>query len=160
MKKILLGITDTAAFAKEFSKKLKPKKSGAMVVGLIGDLGAGKTTFVKTFAKALGIKSRIISPTFIIIKRFALPKDKTGFKNLYHLDCYRISSKDLIKLGFKTAIKDKENLMVIEWADRIGSIMPKDSIWLKFSHPKYGRGRVLEINQKLNIKDQNYKSKS
>ena len=159
MQKTLLNLNDTKVFAKSFSNKLKANKNGATVVGLVGDLGSGKTTFVKALARALGIRGRVSSPTFIIIKRFGLSA-KTGFKNLYHLDCYRVSSKELVKLGFKEALKDKENLMVIEWADRIKSIMPKNSIWMKFSHPKYGRGRILEINQKLNIKNQNYKSKS
>ncbi len=144
MKKILTGLADTKEFARNFSSKLKVSKSGATVIALIGDLGAGKTTFVKAFAKALGIRSRIISPTFIIVKRFSLAHNKKGFKNLYHLDCYRVSSRDLIKLGFKDALKDKENLIVIEWADRIKNILPKNSIWLKFSHPKYGKGRIIE----------------
>lgn len=145
MKRILLGLEDTKVFAEEFSKKLKAKKSGATVVGLVGDLGAGKTTFVKGFARALGVKARVMSPTFLIVKRFNLSKNKTGFKNMYHLDSYRVSGKELIKLGFKDALKDKENLMVIEWADKIKNIMPKNSIWLKFSHLKYGRGRIVEV---------------
>jgi len=144
MQKILLSLADTKVFAEGFSKKLETKTSGATVVGLVGDLGAGKTTFVKALAKSLGVRGRVMSPTFIIIKRFNLPRNKAGFKNMYHLDCYRISSKELLKLGFKDALKDSQNLMVIEWADRIKNIMPKNSIWIKLSHPKYGKGRVIE----------------
>ncbi|MDD2697135.1 MAG: tRNA (adenosine(37)-N6)-threonylcarbamoyltransferase complex ATPase subunit type 1 TsaE, partial [Candidatus Pacebacteria bacterium] len=77
-------------FAKSF---LKPgTNKSAVVLGLIGDLGGGKTTFLQGFAKGLGVKERITSPTFVILKSFEI-KDRK-FKNFYHIDCYRIQKPE------------------------------------------------------------------
>ncbi len=112
--------------AREILKK-KLKKT-AFVIGLKGELGGGKTTFLQGFAKGLGIKERILSPTFVILKRF-----KIKSRNFYHIDCYRIQKpKEILDLGFKEIISNPENIVVIEWADRIKKIMPKDSAWIKF----------------------------
>lgn len=100
----------------------------AFVIGLEGGLGGGKTTFLQGFAKGLRIKKKILSPTFVILKRF-----KIKSRNLYHIDCYRIQkSKEILDLEFKEIISNPENIVVIEWADRIRKIMPKDSAWIKF----------------------------
>ncbi len=108
--------------AKEIFKN-RPGKS-AKVLGLVGDLGGGKTTFLQGFAKGLGIKEKITSPTFVIMKRF---------KNFYHIDCYRIKKpKELSDLGFKKIISNPENIVAVEWADRIKKILPKGTIWLNF----------------------------
>jgi len=72
--------------------KSKPGKK-AFVIGLVGDLGGGKTTFLQGFSRGLGIKGRVLSPTFIIMRRF---------NNFYHVDCYRIKKpQELIDLGLK-----------------------------------------------------------
>ena len=116
-------------FAKEILEK-KPKKT-AFVVGLEGELGGGKTTFLQGFAKGLGIKEKILSPTFVIYKKFKIPKSK--FQNFYHIDCYRIQkSKELLDLGFKEITPNPKNIIAVEWADRIRKIMPKDALWIKF----------------------------
>jgi len=110
------------ALAKKFLKK-RPKDK-AIVVGLRGDLGGGKTTFSQGFAKGLGIRSRILSPTFIIVRR-------TGY--FYHIDCYRLQKpQELLALGFKEIVSTPENVIVIEWADRIHKIMPKNTTWIDF----------------------------
>ncbi len=107
-------------------KALKSKRP--FILGLKGNLGSGKTTFIQGFGKGLGIKDRILSPTFVILKRFKI-KDK----NFYHIDCYRIKSpKEILDLGFKEIISNSQNIVAIEWADKIKKIMPKDTIWLKF----------------------------
>ena len=96
----------------------------ALIFGLVGNLGAGKTTFIQAFAKGLGIKAKITSPTFVLMK---------NYKNLYHLDCYRIkNSKDVLDLDFKEIISIPKNIIMIEWAEKIKSILPKSTIWLKF----------------------------
>ena len=110
--------------------KTKSKKT-AFIIGLEGDLGGGKTTFLQGFAKGFGIKEKILSPTFVIIKRFKI-KD-LRFKKFFHIDCYRIEkSKELLALGFKEIISNPKNIVAIEWADRIREILPKNSIILKF----------------------------
>lgn len=103
--------------------KTKPKKS-AFTFGLEGDLGGGKTTFLQGFAKGLGIKEKIVSPTFIIMRKI---------KTFYHIDCYRIQKpKEILDLGFKEIISNPQNIVVIEWADKIKKILPEDVIILKF----------------------------
>jgi tRNA threonylcarbamoyladenosine biosynthesis protein TsaE len=118
--------------ARKFLKRKKIKK--ALVLGLKGDLGGGKTTFLQGFARGLGIKEKVLSPTFLIIKKYKLDNWTTGqLDNLYHFDCYRIQKpKDVLDLSFKKIISDSKNIIAIEWADKIKKIMPKDTIWLNF----------------------------
>jgi len=110
-------------FAKEILAKKSKKKS--FVIGLEGELGGGKTTFIQGFAKGLRIKEKILSPTFVIMKKF---------NNFYHFDCYRTQkSKELLDLGFKEIISNPKNIVAVEWAEKIKKIMPKDAIWIKFA---------------------------
>ena len=95
-----------------------------MVFGLVGNLGAGKTTFIQAFAKGLGIKAKVTSPSFVLMK---------NYKNFYHIDCYRIKNhKDILALDFKEIISNPKNIIMIEWAEKIRKILPKDAIWIKF----------------------------
>ena len=118
--------------AKDILKK-KPEKT-AFVIGLEGELGSGKTTFVQGFAKALGIKEKVLSPTFVIIKRFQFNNlTIKQFNNFYHLDCYRIKKpRELLDLGFKEIISNPRNIVAVEWADKIKKIMPEDVLWINF----------------------------
>ena len=106
-------------------KKAYPEQNrGAVVIGLEGNLGAGKTTFIQAFAKGMGIKRRLTSPTFVLMKKY---------NNLYHLDCYRIKdSQDVLVLDFKEIISEPKNIILIEWAEKIKRILPKTKIWIKF----------------------------
>jgi len=107
---------------------------GAFVVALYGELGAGKTTFTKHFARELGITKEITSPTFVIQKRFEIAEDKNKiFKNFYHLDVYRIDSAEEIEsLGWKEIISDPKNIVLVEWADKIENKLPKNALKIKF----------------------------
>jgi tRNA threonylcarbamoyladenosine biosynthesis protein TsaE len=107
------------------TKKVYPERSrGAVVIGLEGNLGAGKTTFIQAFAKGIGIKKRLTSPTFVLMKKY---------NNLYHLDCYRIKdSQDVLALDFKEIISEPKNIVLIEWAEKVKRILPKNKIWIKF----------------------------
>ncbi|OGZ78791.1 MAG: hypothetical protein A2360_00680 [Candidatus Staskawiczbacteria bacterium RIFOXYB1_FULL_32_11] len=132
--------------------------NNATVVCLYGDLGSGKTTFLQGFAKGLGIKQKVLSPTFVIMKKFSvlllrgpvvtsqmlagtaiqsectnsrLPRSPFGlarndntFKNFYHLDCYRLQNyKDAQELGLPAILKNPENIIAIEWPERIKKIL-------------------------------------
>lgn len=123
--------------------KLKPNKKAA-VIGLIGELGSGKTVFAKGFAEGLGIKKIITSPTFVLEKVYELARKHRHF---IHIDAYRLKkSKDLIDLGFKNLIHDPKNIILIEWADRIKNILPKNCLRIKFEHKdKNKRKIILEI---------------
>jgi len=120
-----------------------PKKEKAEIVGLIGELGSGKTTFLKGFAKGLGIKEKILSPTFIIMRKFEIQNPKSKFQYLYHIDCYRIRQpKEVLELGFKEIISAPQNIVCVEWAEKIKKILPKGTILLKFSFEGKNKRRI------------------
>jgi len=131
-------LTNSASATKKLGEKTAKKilrdgfqKKNAVILGLIGNLGGGKTTFLQGFAKGLGIRERILSPTFIIVKKFRIKKPK--FKVLYHIDCYRIQeSKEILKLNFEKIISDNKNIITIEWAGRIKEILPRKTILARF----------------------------
>jgi len=114
--------------------KNKPDKNKAVIIALEGDLGGGKTTFVQGFAKGLGIKQRITSPTFVIMKKYNF---------LYHIDCYRIKDKDLLELDFKEIISQTKNIVVIEWAERVKKILPQNTLWLKFEYLDKNKRKII-----------------
>ena len=131
----------------------------ALVISLEGDLGGGKTTFLQGFAKELGIKQKILSPTFIIMKKFLISNGarqsgrvagglESQFLNFYHIDCYRIKKpKEILDLGFKGIVSGSRNIVAIEWADRIKKVIPKGAIWVNFAF--LGRNkRKIVIKQK------------
>jgi len=128
-KSLLETKTFARKMAQEFLASERPR-TGALVIGLEGDLGGGKTTFVQGFAKELGVKEKILSPTFVILKKFEIPKGK--FKTFYHIDCYRINAQDILDLEFDEIISNSKNIIIIEWADKIKKILPEQTIILKF----------------------------
>jgi tRNA threonylcarbamoyladenosine biosynthesis protein TsaE len=114
-----------------------------IVFALKGNLGSGKTSFIQGIAKGLGIKQKILSPTFNIFKKFRIAKK--NLKYFYHFDCYRIEdSNEIIQLGFNDIIKEKGNLIFIEWAERIKKILPKNTIWIEFKN-KGGEERGIKF---------------
>lgn len=139
MKKVYISksVEDTQNIAKELAKVAFTKKS-AVVIGLQGELGGGKTTFLQGFAKGLGVKDKILSPTFVIFKKFDISRaygcHKPGLckQVFYHFDCYRVDDKEILKLGFKDIVSDPKNIVAIEWANNIKKIMPKKTIWIDF----------------------------
>ena len=125
-----------------------PHRKHARVLALVGDLGAGKTTFVQGFAKALGIKNRMVSPTFLIFRKYGTsirqPADNFQFRYFYHVDVYRIQkSSELNALGFKKILSDPQNIVLIEWADKIKRILPKDTIWVHLEHGRHEKERRI-----------------
>ena len=137
------SLSDTEEFAESLLENLSPKDSGATVVGLCGDLGSGKTTFVQMIAKKLGIEERVQSPTFVILKTYKL--QSKNYNLFVHIDAYRLESgKDIELLGFEEILDSPKVLMFVEWASKIGEVLPKDYIKLEFSHLKEGE-RQIEI---------------
>lgn len=110
----------------------RPLGKRAFVLALKGDLGGGKTTFLQGFALGLGLRQRVTSPTFIIVKRFSLSNSK--FRDFYHVDCYRLKEpKELTALGFREIIADPQNIVAIEWAEKVRKIVPKSATWIIFN---------------------------
>lgn len=148
MKIVSSSVGQTRKIASKFAKKLKPGD----LVALYGELGAGKTTFVKAVAKALGIKKRIISPTFILVRSYKIPHTFKGStlhaKILNHVDLYRIkSAEDLHVIDLNEIIKDKNHITFIEWARKAESILPKKRINIKIEY-KQENTRLISIERK------------
>ncbi|TSC74810.1 MAG: UPF0079 ATP-binding protein [Parcubacteria group bacterium Gr01-1014_44] len=128
--------------AKEFSESSSQK---AVVVGLEGELGAGKTTFVKGFAKDLGVKEKILSPTFVLIKNYRLRT--INYKLLCHIDAYRLKNhRDLVPLGIKEILADPQNIVLIEWSDRVEKILPKKYIKIHIDHLEQNERKFTILN--------------
>lgn len=132
MKIISKSVEDTAKIAEEFIEKISMGiYDGAVIVGLYGDLGSGKTTFTQCVAKLFGIKEDITSPTFVIEKRYNV--DNPNFKQLIHIDAYRLeSSKEARALGWNEISINSHNIVFIEWPERIEDILPKNHIKINF----------------------------
>jgi tRNA threonylcarbamoyladenosine biosynthesis protein TsaE len=136
--KINFKQTDLPNLAKRIIKELaKQKNAGATVLALTGDLGTGKTTLTKEIAKQLGIKKNIISPTFVIMKFYSLPKDQKilpSLKKLVHLDAYRLEDEnDLLKIGWQE-IMTEPNLVIVEWPEIVKKEIPQNALLVKLSH--------------------------
>lgn len=142
MRQLSKNLKDTAKIAREFLGKLKNGKN-ATVIALSGNLGAGKTAFVKAIAKHLKVKSTVNSPTFVIIKKYLTQRGPHKF--LYHIDAYRLkNAKELEHLGWQEILKNLENLVFIEWPENVKKAMPRTMHRIKISHKKPGH-REFEI---------------
>lgn len=116
----MIHITENAEQTMNLGEAFAKKLKNGDVVLLKGEMGAGKTVFVKGIAKALGITERITSPTY------AYMNDYDG--KLYHYDCYRLSSgEDAESLGL-TDYFYADGICVIEWSENIADVLPKNAI--------------------------------
>lgn len=134
------NIEDTTKIAKAFLNKIlreRTKRDEALVITLSGDLGVGKTVFVQAAAKFLSIKSKVKSPTFVIMKKY--PLKNTKYKFLFHLDAYRLKNeKELLRLGWEEIISKKEHLIFIEWPENVSKVIPAKAKRVHISHTKKG----------------------
>ena len=125
--------SQTKEVAEEILQRLGAAEGGARVLALSGELGAGKTTLVQHIAKLLGMKQYDLF--------------EGGFVHLYHIDAYRIESEsELEPLHFGTILKEKQVLIIIEWAERIKTILPGDTIWITITHNGTKRRLTLHAN--------------
>jgi tRNA threonylcarbamoyladenosine biosynthesis protein TsaE len=126
---------DTRIVAARFARAAlaaMPGRTGALVIGLRGELGAGKTTFVQAFAHALGIAEQPKSPTFNLMKSYAVPR--TTYV-LWHLDCYRLTRHtDLGALDLHARFAEPHNIILVEWPERVSDGLPRDHLTVSFSH--------------------------
>lgn len=135
---ILVGSeSETESLAKSFSNIIKEGD----VIALNGELGSGKTFFIKSLCKSYGIKN-VSSPSFAIVNEY------DGIKKIYHFDFYRIKKiTELYDLGFDDYLNDSDAIIFIEWAELWKEILPKHyyEIWIKFDN---GSSRIIEISKK------------
>ena len=129
------SVEDTQKAAEKLAHTLvvaMPGKTAATIVALRGDLGAGKTTFTQGFAHGLHVVETPKSPTFNLVKQYAIPGTEYS---LWHMDCYRLTDhRDLIALDLHTAFTNPHNLILIEWPERISDGLPRDHIEVHLTH--------------------------
>lgn len=137
-------ISNSAEETEKFASKLAQKFKDGAILALSGNLGAGKTTFTKGFAHGLGIKNKIISPTFVLIKEYPIPlKNNT---KLYHIDLYRLENPEEIEnLGLSDLFINPSNIILIEWAEKLKNL-PKNTINITFEY-------ISESKRQITIKD-------
>ncbi len=123
---------------------LKRSARGPLVFALQGDLGAGKTTFIQGFAKGLGVRRLLTSPTFVLMRIY--PLNHPRFKKLFHIDAYRIKKqKDLSVLGVGEILSVPSHIILIEWAERMKKLLPRRTVWISFEHGRNENERTIKI---------------
>ncbi len=136
----LKQIEDTQNFAQQLVKYLHP----GQVICMVGDLGAGKTTMTQFLCSSLGVDDYITSPTFNLMNPYV------GLLNgkeieIFHFDVYRIfDSEEMIEIGFDEYLFGK-GISIVEWANQVEEMLPKDSIWLSISFDTLGE-RILDYS--------------
>ena len=117
---------DTLEIAASFAKTLRP----GTVVALTGELGSGKTVFVKGVARALGVNGEVTSPTFTLINEYS------GDCSVYHMDFYRLNNlAEILELGVEEYLYSG-NICLVEWAEKMGSYFPGDAVRVTLRHLK------------------------
>lgn len=123
---ITKNAAETQKLARQFSQRIK----NGHIIALYGDLGSGKTTFIKGLAAGLGIKQNIPSPTFILIRQYPL-KNRRFF---FHIDLYRVSGVELAGLGLDEIMANHNNIVAIEWAEKISHRLPAQRWEIRFKY--------------------------
>lgn len=124
-------ITTTDQETKNLGKKFAEVLKGGDVVGLFGDLGAGKTTFVKGVARGLGFTKTVKSPSFTLMNVY--PTKHKIIKQLVHIDCYRLTdASQLEEIGVLEYFDRKDSVVIIEWAEKVKKLLPKDMVKVQF----------------------------
>lgn len=131
-------------YGRDFAKKLKSDQDfadteRAIVIELIGDVGAGKTTFVRGLAEGLGVKESVTSPSFTISKTYALP----GGGQLIHYDFYRLAEPGLMSEDLQESIANPRNIVIVEWGESISDFLPKKHIIIQINYTNDGRKIIV-----------------
>lgn len=143
MQKVVRTLPELEAFAQEFARGLAPQTGAATLVTLSGELGAGKTAFTQALARALSVSADVLSPTFVLLKSYAIPSG--AFSHLIHIDAYRLhSGRELAPLRFAELIKDAGSLIVLEWPEKVADALPHPAYALTFTLTPDG-SRTIEL---------------
>ena len=144
MEVITKSAKETKSLGEEHGVGLISEKK-PVLLALSGDLGSGKTTFLQGFAKGLGIKKRVVSPTFILMRRYDTAESRT----FYHIDLYRLdesAKEELANLGFDEIMGDPTSIVAIEWAERVKEVLPEETVWIDFEYVSKNK-RKIRINK-------------
>ena len=133
------SVEETQDLAKKLARNINP----GITISLIGDLGTGKTTFTKGFARQMGIKDHVTSPTFKLISEYQGEKYK-----LNHIDAYRMNGpEDFLNIGGEEYLLSKNSITIIEWGDLLNDILPSKTIRVNFTRIKSPKeSRKIEIS--------------
>lgn len=140
-------ITKNLLETKKLAHQLAQDLKSPIVIALEGDLGSGKTTFLQGLAEGLGIKEKVNSPTFNIIRRYELnPKlyAQFGLKYFYHFDVYRLNGpQDLEALGWEEILNDQNSIVAVEWSEKIKEIIPQKHILIQLKHRSESNREII-----------------
>ena len=125
----MVFISNSTKQTQNLAKKLAKQVTPGSIISLVGDLGTGKTTFTKGFAKQLGIKDHVTSPTFKLVSEY----QATNF-TLYHIDAYRMDGPiDFFNIGGGEYLTSKNDVTIIEWGDLLKGLLPSRTITVNFT---------------------------
>lgn len=120
-------ITGSAAETQALGAALGAAIDPPLVIALRGDLGAGKTTFVQGLASGLGVRSRVSSPTFVLVNEYV----GANSVRLMHVDTYRLgaaTSVEAAAMGLEELLEDGDAVVAVEWAERVANMLPDDHL--------------------------------
>jgi tRNA threonylcarbamoyladenosine biosynthesis protein TsaE len=133
---------------KLLNKISKGKHHSAKILTFSGELGSGKTTFAQEIGKLLGVGRNIVSPTFVIMKIYEVGKNskyRKKFNRLIHIDAYRLGSYlELLEIGWEKLVEDKNNLIILEWPERVNGYLGENVYNIKLNHVD-GQTRSIEF---------------
>ena len=119
----------------EYGRSFAKKVIAPFVIELVGDVGVGKTTFVRGLAEGLGVKDLVTSPSFTISKEYALP----GGGSLIHYDFYRLKEPGLMMDDLMEKINNPQNIVVIEWGESVAELLPENHVKIEIEYGEKGR---------------------
>lgn len=144
--------THTAEETRAFGAKIGQGLVPGSPLCLRGDLGAGKTTLVQGLLEVLGAARPFVSPTFVIMKQYDLPTPSvTGIRRIYHADAYRVGEKDFRELGFSEWCTDTEGLVILEWPERIGALLPEKRMDITLTSLSESERKIEIIERKTSL---------
>jgi tRNA threonylcarbamoyladenosine biosynthesis protein TsaE len=138
----VLHVSHSVAQTEQIARDLAATLQGGECIALEGDLGAGKTQFVRGLVHGLGGTHRVSSPTFVLLNVYPTPRFP-----VYHLDAYRVHGpEDFEAIGF-TELLEQQGIVIVEWASRVTDLLPPSRIDIKIT-PSSRDTRIIEIHKK------------
>ena len=134
-------VTMTEEQLSDWGESLGRQFKGGECVELVGDVGAGKTTLTKAFARGMGINDEVQSPTFTLSRIYETPK-----LALHHYDFYRLSEPGVMSYEVAESLQDPKAVTVIEWAQTVASVLPRERIIITLKYTPDGTARIVTVS--------------